>query len=460
MAVFASIPSPVMFVAWTVAAVAGLGFVARALASRIGTGLAASPGVVGVIAMALAPLMFPVRDRPAVREPRRVLPAALRADPARRPADGLDCGLGRLRRGSERRSIAKLHPGSLGLWLLVRSFRAPEARRAVLVAVAVLAGILAISVLVFGTLPWTQYAMVVRAGSQVDLIDPRNAGPAAQLAMLLGNGGGGTGPALARTLQIPVTLIALLVTAVVAVRLADPVESLAWAAAASLVVLPVTWYHYPSALIPFAIVAYLRAGSLSAATAQRVRLTVVAAAVVAAAAIALLPLLYVAIGLAGSAERGPLRADPSRPGHRHRMGLAAPSVDRRPARSTGASPPCAIVAIVAFVVTTAAIVWSAGSTLGYDFHAYEAPRGASSTATACTTPRSTWPAASRSISIHRRSRSRSCRWRRSAARRRSGRGPGCCSSPSPPAWRSSRSAGPSAGSSSSSRHSTGRSSIR
>ena len=30
-----------------------------------------------------------------------------------------------------------------------------------------------------------------------------------------------------------------------------------------------------------------------------------------------------------------------------------------------------IVAIVALVITTAAIVWSAGSTLGYDFHAYE-----------------------------------------------------------------------------------------
>ena len=39
------------------------------------------------------------------------------------------------------------------------------------------------------------------------------------------------------------------------------------------------------------------------------------------------------------------------------------------ARLTAALP---VLAIVAFVVTTAAIVWSAGSTLGYDFHAYEA----------------------------------------------------------------------------------------
>jgi hypothetical protein len=89
----------------------------------------------------------------------------------------------------------------------------------------------------------------------------------------------------------------------VAVRLADPVESLAWAAAASLVVLPVTWYHYPSALIPFAIVAVLRAGSLGPAAARRVRLTVGAAGTVAAAAIAVVPLLYVAIGLVLAAVR-------------------------------------------------------------------------------------------------------------------------------------------------------------
>jgi hypothetical protein len=139
---------------------------------------------------------------------------------------------------------------------------------------------------------------VVRAGSGADLVDPRNAGPAAQIALLLG-GGGAAAESLARTLQIPVTFIALLVTVGAALRIADPVESLAWAVASSLVVLPVTWYHYPSALIPFALVAILRSASDAGdgSVARRVRWSVLAAAVVAAVAIAWLPLLYVAVGL-------------------------------------------------------------------------------------------------------------------------------------------------------------------
>ena len=63
-----------------------------------------------------------------------------------------------------------------------------------------------------------------------------------------------------------------------------------------------TWYHYPSALIPFAIVAVLRSLSTGARGAQ-VRLVVAAAAVVAALAIAWLPLLYPAAGLVLAAVR-------------------------------------------------------------------------------------------------------------------------------------------------------------
>ncbi|MEO5940029.1 MAG: glycosyltransferase family 87 protein [Candidatus Limnocylindrales bacterium] len=44
------------------------------------------------------------------------------------------------------------------------------------------------------------------------------------------------------------------------------------------------------------------------------------------------------------------------------------TADRRPNLLAAALP---IVAIVVFVLTVAGIVWSAGSTLGYDFHAYE-----------------------------------------------------------------------------------------
>jgi Glycosyltransferase family 87 len=308
MAVFASIPSPVMFVAWTVAAVAGLGFVARTLAARIGAGLVASSGaglsasplVVGVTAVALVPLMFPFAigllfGNLDVFFPLLygmiligVLPAASTAAASRSGA------------AASVASVAKLHPGSLGLWLLVRSFRASEVRRALVSAAAVLVAVLAISLLVGGVQPWSDYVTVIGAGSRADLVDPRNAGPAAQIALVLG---GGSGPALARALQIPVAAIALVMTVVAAIRLADPVESLAWAAAASLVVLPVTWYHYPSALIPFAIAALLRSRAPAPAIAQRVSLTVGAAAVVAAIAIAWLPLLYVAIGLVLAAVR-------------------------------------------------------------------------------------------------------------------------------------------------------------
>ena len=295
MALFAAIPSPVMFVIWSAAAVAGLGLVARGLALRVPVA-GVAPATVGLVCVALAPLMFPFAigilfGNLDVFFPLifglvliGVLPAASGADQARA---GIAATVA---------AITKLHPASVGLWLLVRSIRLPGLRSAVGVAALALVAILALSLAVGGVQPWLDYVTVVRAGSGADLVDPRNAAPAAQIALLFGGGGAGA-EALARTLQVPVTILALLGTAVVAVRMADPVESLAWAAAASLIVLPVTWYHYPSALIPFAIVALLRAGALGPAAARRVRLTVVTAGAVAAAAIAVLPLVYVAIGL-------------------------------------------------------------------------------------------------------------------------------------------------------------------
>jgi hypothetical protein len=108
-------------------------------------------------------------------------------------------------------------------------------------------------------------------------------------------GGGTAAESMARTAQILVTLSGLVVTAVAAWRLRDPVESLAWGATASLVILPVTWYHYPSALLPFALASLLR--SRGTATARSTNALLVAAGVVAAVAITWLPLLWVAIGL-------------------------------------------------------------------------------------------------------------------------------------------------------------------
>jgi hypothetical protein len=290
-----------MFVAWTVGAVAGLGLVTRALAARVG-GVSASPRVVALTVVALAPLMFPFAigllfGNLDVFFPLLYGGVLLGILAATSTAAAAGSGA-----AASVAAIAKLHPGSLGVWLLIRSIAAPEVRRALATAVAVLVGVVAISVAVGGVQPWLDYVAVVRAGSGADVVDPRNAGPAAQAAMLL-IGRGPDAEAFARTFQILVAAVAIFVTIVAAVRLADPVESLAWAAAASLVVLPVTWFHYPSALIPFAIVAVLRAGARGPMVARRVRLTVVAAAVVAAVAIAWLPLLYVAIGLVLAAVR-------------------------------------------------------------------------------------------------------------------------------------------------------------
>ncbi len=83
--------------------------------------------------------------------------------------------------------------------------------------------------------------------------------------------------------------------------------------------LPVTWYHYPSAMLPVAIAAGLRAHGASA---RPVRGLLVAAGVVAAVAIAALPLMYVALGLVIVAAR--------------RSGEASPEV--RPVRSPGGPP--------------------------------------------------------------------------------------------------------------------------
>jgi hypothetical protein len=297
MALVSWVPSPVMFVAWSVAAVAGLGLVAGALAKRIG-GVAASPAAVALTVAALAPLMFPFAigllfGNLDVFFPLlygAILLGVLPAVSSRAAAGaGAAAGLA---------SVAKLHPGSLGVWLLVRSIGSLDVRRAFAAAAAVVLAVAAVSVAVGGVGLWSDYVVVVRAGGGADLVDPRNAGPAAQIAMLVGGDS-----ALARSLHVPVAIIALIVTAVAAARLLDPVESLAWAAAASLVVLPVTWYHYPAALIPFAIVAFLRSGARGPVVAQRVRLTVAASAVVAAVAIAWLPLMYLAIGLVLAAVR-------------------------------------------------------------------------------------------------------------------------------------------------------------
>jgi len=302
MALFAPIPSPLMLVAWGAAAVAGLAAVAAALGRRFAPDLPTRSIVIPVVA--LAPLCFPFAigllfGNFDVFFPLLYGAMLLAVAPGTTTAAQIAGGV-----GLATAAIAKLHPASLGVWFGVRSLGGDRASlRALLVAVAVGLGLLAISAVVWGLSPWTDYVAVVRAGSNADLVDPRNAGPAAQLALLIGASDG-----FARTTQIAVTAAVLVVTVIAGRRGGDPVERFGWAAAASLATLPVTWFHYPSAMIPFAIAAVLRSHGTDAG--GRVRALIAAALVVAAVAIALLPLIWVAIGLVLVAVRTSRGVDP------------------------------------------------------------------------------------------------------------------------------------------------------
>ena len=211
----------------------------------------------------------------------------------------------------------KLHPASMGLWFLVRAVRErrgrpgaePSGQSLEVVAAAVVGGfvVIVMSLVVGGLGPWTDYLVVIQAGVGADIVDPRNAGLAAVAAALVGGD-----PAVARTLHLAVGLGAIAVTVWAAWRRSDPLESFAWAAGASLATLPVTWYHYPSALIPVALAALLRAGSSNHG---RVRVLVVAAGVTAALALTFLPLIWVASGLVITAARIS-RPDPQAPAGR------------------------------------------------------------------------------------------------------------------------------------------------
>jgi hypothetical protein len=198
--------------------------------------------------------------------------------------------------------ITKLHPASLGLWFLVRGVRErragerPASWIVIGAAVGVALTVLLVSVLAGGAPLWSDYVSVVRTGAQASIIDPRNAGPAATLAAALGQG-----ESVARLLQVPVVLLAVAVTAWAAWTRDDALEGIAWGAAASLATLPVTWYHYAAALIPFAIAALLRAAGT-----PRLRETLIlvgAAWLVSAVAILWIPLGWVAVVLVIAAIR-------------------------------------------------------------------------------------------------------------------------------------------------------------
>jgi hypothetical protein len=175
--------------------------------------------------------------------------------------------------------------------LAARSPTASGSRRATsaVVAAAIATGvaILAVSIVIGGLGPWRDYLDYMRIGANAGLTSPVNIGPASQLALLAGD------PGLASPLSVAFAVLVVAGTLAAARFVRDPLESFGWAVVASLVVLPVTWYHYSVALIPIAVAAWTRSRGLPRG--RSVTMALVAACVVADAAIMLPVALWLAV---------------------------------------------------------------------------------------------------------------------------------------------------------------------
>jgi hypothetical protein len=157
-------------------------------------------------------------------------------------------------------ALAKLYPGLLLGWLAVRGLLrwVRDGRTGVpadwstlgIAAVTDLA-VVGLSVAAGGLGPWRDYIGVLRAGAGADFVSTLNVGPASQLALLLDD------PSVATRIAPLVALAAILLTAAVAWRIRSETSSLAVSAILSLVLSPITWFHYPVALLPFAAWAWV-----------------------------------------------------------------------------------------------------------------------------------------------------------------------------------------------------------
>ncbi len=291
----AGLPSGAVFAASSVLAVAGVGAAALVLRNRIAPELDGRVVAAGSIAAAAAVLPFAIGilfgnlDAFFPLLYGLLLAGCLSTRPRDQVLGGVALALA---------VLAKVHPAVFGVWLVARLVRGRVHReeeigpivRTIAAAAGASALLIGISVVLGGQAIWLEYLRVVGVLSGADVLDPRNAAPATQLVLLIGGDNG-----LARLVHVPVALVAIAVTGWAAVARRDTLESLAWAAAASLFILPITWYHYPAALLPFGIAAMLRAWGTRAA--GRVALLLGGACVLAAAGLAWPPLLWVAVAL-------------------------------------------------------------------------------------------------------------------------------------------------------------------
>jgi alpha-1,2-mannosyltransferase len=305
-AVVSFVPSGLALVAWSIGAIAALLAVAERLRRAIRA--TAPAGSVALAVLAVASLTFPFTIAVLFGNLDAFFPAlyglALVAAVSPRRTAGIAGGI-----AVAIAAATKLYPAGLGLWFAVRALRERRAAVTLIAAVAAGAVLVAVSLLVGGPDPWRNYITVIGAASRAELLDPDNIGVAAILARAVGGDSD-----FARLAQVLVTVVALAVIVLAAWRRPDPVESLAIAAAATFVLLPVTWIHYPAALIPFGVAALLRSDG---AAAGRTRLLIGGAVVAAGASLAWLPLLWAAVGLvlagvhasaAGSATDSPVEA--------------------------------------------------------------------------------------------------------------------------------------------------------
>jgi alpha-1,2-mannosyltransferase len=289
LAPFAAIPSGAMFAVWSFAAVAALAGVGELLRRLVRPSI--GPATAGIAAVAVASLTFPFTVAILFGNLDAFFPAlyglALVAAVSPVPRDHLAGGI-----AVAVAALTKIYPAGLGLWFAIRGLRFDGRRSLTTVGAAVVAGLalLGVSLVVGGLEPWREYVRIAGVASGAELVDPRNVGPAAQVALLIGADSG-----VARGIHLAVGAGAVAVIAWAAWTRRDPVESLAIAAAATLLLLPVSWIHYPAAMIPFGAVAVMRAFGGPAGR----RVWIFTAAAVAAGALALvwLPLLWVGVAL-------------------------------------------------------------------------------------------------------------------------------------------------------------------
>lgn len=310
MSLFAGLPSEFVYAGYWVVAIAGLvgatALISRRLAParRLASILVPTLAVAPLFAPFTVALLFGNLDAFFPLAYALILVAAVAPSPSSSLAGGMALGAA---------TVAKIHPAGLGAWFvgrLIRESRAGEplvSLWVIMAAAATVGSILLVSLLAGGADLWRDYVPVAGAASNARLLDSRNVGPAAQVALHLGGDEG-----LVRALHLPVALAAVLASLWAGWAVRDRLLGIAVAGMASLVLLPVTWYHYPTALIPFAIAAVVRARGTAAA--QRTTALIAAAALVATLSIAWIPGLWLAIGLglagvAASASTGEQRVE-------------------------------------------------------------------------------------------------------------------------------------------------------